>query len=97
MSTATLDPAPVRQFTAAGTGSITTTRLIHSEWLKFRTLRSSWYTLLAGVVGFIAIGDALRRMRFMCLQMGGARPGVRGRHRGAVRGRGRRRLGFAER
>lgn len=59
MSAATLDRAPIQRYTAAGTGSITTTRLINSEWIKFRTLRSSWYTLLTGVLALIAIGGVI--------------------------------------
>jgi len=35
---------------------VTQARVIRSEWLKFRTLRSSWITLGAGVAGMVGIG-----------------------------------------
>lgn len=36
---------------------VTQARVIRSEWLKLRTLRSTWYTLLAAVVGMVGIGS----------------------------------------
>lgn len=60
MSTATLErPHAPATSPAAGSRSVTTPRLINSEWIKFRTLRSSWYTLLAGVLALIVIGGAI--------------------------------------
>ncbi len=50
MSTATVIPAK------AGTGPVTLPRVVHSEWIKFRTLRSSYFTLLAAVVFMIGFG-----------------------------------------
>jgi ABC-2 type transport system permease protein len=35
---------------------VTMTRVIRSEWIKFRTLRSSWAVLGAAVLGMIALG-----------------------------------------
>ena len=35
---------------------VTLARVIHSEWIKFRTLRSTWAVLGAAVVGMVAIG-----------------------------------------
>jgi hypothetical protein len=37
-------------------GQVTTARVIGSEWIKFRTLRSSWVMLLASVAAMIAFG-----------------------------------------
>lgn len=60
MSTAILDRPTVTKATSAGAApKVTTPRLVNAEWIKFRTLRSSWYTLLAGVLGLIAIGGAI--------------------------------------
>lgn len=39
----------------AATQPVTFARVVHSEWLKFRTLRSSWLTLLAAVLAMIVI------------------------------------------
>lgn len=62
MSTATLTappastaPAPRTPTTGARVG-VTLPRVFSSEWIKFRTLRSSWYMLAAAVVSFIAVG-----------------------------------------
>ena len=41
---------------AAGPGGVTFARVVNSEFIKFRTLRSSWITLLAAVVALIGIG-----------------------------------------
>jgi ABC-type transport system involved in multi-copper enzyme maturation permease subunit len=38
---------------------VTFARVLTSEWIKFRTLRSSWITLLAAVVGVIVIGQLI--------------------------------------
>jgi ABC-2 type transport system permease protein len=35
---------------------VTFARVVHSEWIKFRTLRSSWLVLLAAVAALIVIG-----------------------------------------
>lgn len=42
--------------TRAGSGSATLPRVVHSEWIKFRTLRSSYFTLLAAVVFMVGFG-----------------------------------------
>jgi ABC-2 type transport system permease protein len=57
MSTTTFDQ-PARPGPAAigGDARVTLRRVIESEWIKLRTLRSSWYILLAAVVGMIVIG-----------------------------------------
>jgi ABC-2 type transport system permease protein len=38
---------------------VTFPRVLHSEWIKFWTLRSSWITLLAAVAGVIVIGQLI--------------------------------------
>lgn len=35
---------------------VTLGRVVNSEWIKFRTLRSSWYTLLTAIAAMIGIG-----------------------------------------
>ena len=42
--------------TRAGSGSVTLPRVVHSEWIKFRTLRSSYYTLFAAVFFMVGFG-----------------------------------------
>jgi ABC-2 type transport system permease protein len=37
-------------------GKVTPGRILNSEWIKFRTLRSSWLTLLGAVVAMVGIG-----------------------------------------
>lgn len=60
MTTAT--PAPevpaVPQFhsTAAGAGRVTFPRVVASEWVKLRSLRSTYFTLLAALVFLIGFG-----------------------------------------
>ena len=51
MTAVAQSPAPVR----AHAGRVTQGRLIKSEWIKFRTLRSSRWSLIAGVGAMIAI------------------------------------------
>jgi ABC-2 type transport system permease protein len=38
---------------------VTFPRVVHSEWIKFRTLRSSWFTLFAAVAALIVIGTLI--------------------------------------
>lgn len=42
--------------TRAGSGSVTLPRVVHAEWIKFRTLRSSYITLIAAAVLTIGFG-----------------------------------------
>jgi ABC-2 type transport system permease protein len=37
-------------------GRVTQTRVLHSEWIKLRTLRSTFWTLLAALVALIGLG-----------------------------------------
>ncbi|MEY9949008.1 ABC transporter permease [Kitasatospora sp. GAS1066B] len=53
MSTAT--PTAVQARPSVG-GPVTLPRVLHSEWIKFRTLRSSYFTLLAAVVFMVGFG-----------------------------------------
>jgi ABC-2 type transport system permease protein len=61
MSTATqARPATNAASAPAGSNSeVTFARVVHSEWIKFRTLRSSWFTLFAAVAGLIVIGTLI--------------------------------------
>lgn len=45
-------PAPGR----AGAGRVTLPRVVHSEWVKFRSLRSTWLTLLTAAVLTVGLG-----------------------------------------
>ncbi|WP_327069420.1 ABC transporter permease [Kitasatospora sp. NBC_01250] len=58
MSTATATPAaPAAAPARTVTGSpVTLARVVHSEWIKFRTLRSTYFTLLAAVVFMVGFG-----------------------------------------
>jgi ABC-2 type transport system permease protein len=49
--TATLTPPP-----AATAGKVTQVRVLRSEWIKFRTLRSTFFTLVAAVVVMVGFG-----------------------------------------
>lgn len=42
--------------TAGGRGEVTQLRVLHSEWIKMRSLRSTFYTLIAAVVALIGLG-----------------------------------------
>jgi ABC-type transport system involved in multi-copper enzyme maturation permease subunit len=57
VSTATL-PAPTstRQPVSTSAERVTQGRVVRSEWIKFRSLRSSWFTMFASIVGMIGIG-----------------------------------------
>ncbi|WP_326681839.1 ABC transporter permease [Streptomyces sp. NBC_01237] len=47
----------MHRFTApAGHGRLTRTRVLHSEWVKLRTLRSTFFTLLAAAVAMTGMG-----------------------------------------
>ncbi|MEV6076511.1 ABC transporter permease [Streptomyces sp. NPDC052069] len=47
----------MHRFTApAGHGRLTPTRVLHSEWVKLRTLRSTFFTLLAAAVAMTGMG-----------------------------------------
>jgi ABC-type transport system involved in multi-copper enzyme maturation permease subunit len=53
---AVLTPAAPTTTTPVGPLKVTQARVVHSEWMKFRSLRSTLYTLLAAVVLMIGIG-----------------------------------------
>jgi hypothetical protein len=57
MSAVTTAP-PAGPVTApdAPRGRVTQARVLHSEWIKLRTLRSTFYTLLAAMVALIGFG-----------------------------------------
>ena len=60
-----------------GAGHVTQLSVIRSEWIKLRSLRSTWYSLLATVVIIVGLGtlfSALRAHRFN-QDSGGLRPG----------------------
>ncbi len=50
------DEARMSQDPAPSQGDVTLRRVVASEWIKFRTLRSSWVVLLAAVLAMIVLG-----------------------------------------
>lgn len=58
MSTATITspPAPTVSAPPDRTQGVTFPRVVRSEWIKFRSLRSSWYMLLAAVAALPVLG-----------------------------------------
>jgi ABC-2 type transport system permease protein len=56
MSTITTTAQPTERRVADDGPHVTTARVISSEWIKFRTLRSSWVILLASFAAMIAFG-----------------------------------------
>jgi ABC-2 type transport system permease protein len=57
MTTTTISAAPAPQTSAEPPrGHVTQLRVLHSEWIKLRTLRSTFYTLLAAMVALIGLG-----------------------------------------
>ncbi len=62
MSTAVVEPVAVRTRaaqTAGAAGRVTLPRAARSEWVKLRTLRSTWAILLAAAVSMVAIGAVI--------------------------------------
>jgi ABC-type transport system involved in multi-copper enzyme maturation permease subunit len=59
MTTITADPTPTPMSQAPATaprGQVTQARVLYSEWIKLRTLRSTFFTLAAAVVALIGLG-----------------------------------------
>lgn len=61
MSTATIEAArpPAVPESGPPAKTVTLARVAGSEWIKFRSLRSSWYVLLAAAVVMVGIGLAI--------------------------------------
>jgi ABC-2 type transport system permease protein len=57
--TATL-PAPGRH---SGTEAVTFPRVVHSEWIKFKSLRSTWISLAVALVAAIGLGILFSALR----------------------------------
>jgi len=53
--TAAVPPSPTR----TDVPGVSFARVVNSEWIKYRTLRSSWIVLLAAVVALIGIGTLI--------------------------------------
>jgi ABC-2 type transport system permease protein len=56
MSTTAITPSNRLPVAGSPREKVTLSRVMNSEWIKFRTLRSSWFTLLAAVASLIGIG-----------------------------------------
>lgn len=54
-----VDPPAHPRETQQSRNDVTFARIVNSEFIKFRTLRSSWITLLAAFVAMIAIGTLI--------------------------------------
>ena len=78
--TTTLTPPPASATSTAGTRlRVTQARVVLSEWTKFRSLRSTVYTLLIAVVLMIGLGALFAAIT--ASQPGGLEPGaIRGLH-----------------
>ncbi len=62
MSTIVVEPTTARTRPAGvdgAAGPVTLPRAVRSEWVKFRTLRSSWLMLLAAFASMVASGAAI--------------------------------------
>ena len=55
-TTAVPESLTPRATTEVGVRRVTQARVVASEWIKFRSLRSTWITLLVSVVGVIGLG-----------------------------------------
>ena len=58
-TTTTLAPARVPQALTDTGHRVSFGRVFASEWIKFRSLRSTWYTLLAAVLAMVGIGGLI--------------------------------------
>jgi ABC-2 type transport system permease protein len=56
MTAATVGNVPAR---AAATGKVTLGRVLYSEWIKFRTLRSSFWSLVVTAVLMVGLGTLI--------------------------------------
>jgi ABC-2 type transport system permease protein len=56
MSATIVTATPQRQRPVVHSHPVTLRRVVRSEWIKFRTLRSTWAVLGAAVVGMVIIG-----------------------------------------
>lgn len=56
MNTETLDPPTRARPATPVAGPVTFGGLVRSEWIKFRSLRSSWYTLGAAAAAMVVLG-----------------------------------------
>jgi ABC-2 type transport system permease protein len=54
---------PATRADQAGPEVVTQTRVINSEWIKLRSLRSTWFALLAAVVCTIGLGVLISALR----------------------------------
>ena len=67
-------PTPASSTVGRGTGlRVTQSRVVLSEWTKFRSLRSTVYTLLAAVVFMVGLGALFSAITVA--QPGGLEPG----------------------
>lgn len=72
--TATL-AAPGRH---SGTEEVTFLRVVHSEWIKFKSLRSTWISLAVALIAAIGIGILFSALRASHLGNGGGAVQVEG-------------------
>ena len=58
-----------------GTEEVTFVRVVHSEWIKFRSLRSTWISLAAALVAAIGLGILFSALR--ASHLAGDQSGIR--------------------
>jgi len=68
----------IAQRVAMGTGGVTQTRVIESEWVKFRSLRSTLFSLLAAVVCTVGLGILISALRANDFKQHGVLKGIGG-------------------
>jgi ABC-type transport system involved in multi-copper enzyme maturation permease subunit len=69
---------PATRPDGAGHEVVTQTRVINSEWIKLRSLRSTWFALLAAVVCTIGLGVLISALRANDFNRNGRPPAFSG-------------------
>ncbi|MDQ3632042.1 MAG: ABC transporter permease [Actinomycetota bacterium] len=59
MTTTTLNRSTVIPTAHSKAEKVTAGRVLNAEWIKFRSLRSSWYTLAAAIASMVGIGAVI--------------------------------------
>jgi ABC-2 type transport system permease protein len=80
MSTATMTPAPPSSpvngpVTGPDQLRVTQRRVIRSEWIKLRSVRSTWFSLLAAIVCTVGLGILISALRAHNLESNGIQRG----------------------
>lgn len=73
-----MSAAAIAERVAMGSGGVTQGRVIHSEWVKLRSLRSTVFSLLAAVVCVVGLGILLSALRANDFNQNGLPKGLGG-------------------